>query len=301
MDRKFLELIDDQDSEVSAEIRRYRRRVLEELKKRTRGNELTDTEEFLLAVGVFSAGLALALARILKKYSARAVVTALETSSRDIIRILVKSDLTASEIVKINRITRTAEANIQKILLNRKFPGTKETVSDRLKTLAAGSTATVRNIVFDAQNRGEGAFAIARRIDAYVAPTPTGIRVAPWTMARRVLGRPVSYIPRGIPAGSVNYNAMRIARTETAFTYQQAPYNQYKDLWYVTGFKWILSRAHPKEDLCDEYAAHEEGLGKGVWKKPPRIPHPHCLCRAPAVVLDEQRFLEGLRRRRNRV
>lgn len=163
--------------------------------------------------------------------------------------------------------------------LKRKFPGTNVTTERRFKTIIEGSQRTVRNIINVGMESGTPSWEIAKQIEAYIKPElKTGLRVAPWTIARRELGRPVSYIPKGIPAGSVEYNAMRIARTETVSTYQMAPYLAHKDKWYYNGIKWVLSGSHPEPDECDDYANHNEGIGKGVWQVCPAIPHPHCLC-----------------------
>lgn len=162
--------------------------------------------------------------------------------------------------------------------LKRKFPGTNKDVEQRFKTLIAGAQRTVDNIIELGVKDGTSAFEMAKQIEAYISPAyADGKRVAPWTLARRSLGKPISYIPKGVPAGSVEYNAMRIAVTETAYSYQQAPYLAHKDKWYYNGTKWVLSRSHPKPDTCDVYATHDEGLGLGIWIKPPKIPHPWCV------------------------
>ena len=163
--------------------------------------------------------------------------------------------------------------------LRRIFPGTNKSTEQRFKTIVDGAQRTVDNIIDLGVRDGTSAWEIAKQLEAYISPAyADGKRIAPWTLARRSLGKPVSYIPKGVPAGSVEYNAMRIAVTETAYTYQQAPYLAHKDKWYYNGTKWVLSNSHPKPDTCDEYATHDEGLGLGIWIKPPKIPHPWCLC-----------------------
>lgn len=79
--------------------------------------------------------------------------------------------------------------------------------------------------------------------------------------------------------GGVSYAAMRLGRTELNNAFHQRQIEQAQREW-VTGVKWNLSNSHPKPDACDLYAAHDEGLGRGVWDKnsvPPK-PHPHCMC-----------------------
>ena len=46
-------------------------------------------------------------------------------------------------------------------------------------------------------------------------------------------------------------------------------------------YKWRLSPAHTRPDICDVYANVDFGLGRGVWPKdkvPRRKAHPHCTC-----------------------
>ena len=200
---------------------------------------------------------------------------------------------------KVNKFLNSNQVNttnkIATGFLNRNFPGTKKSVNQRIKTLQDGSEQVVRNIIMQGVIDGKSSWKIAREIGAYVTPNANGLRVAPWTITRRELGKPVSYIPKNIPAGSVEYNAFRIARAETVETYQNATYLANKDKWYYNGTKWHLSRAHPKADRCDDYATHEEGLGTGVWRKKPALPHPHCICFTTTETISTDEMIEGFK------
>ena len=77
------------------------------------------------------------------------------------------------------------------------------------------------------------------------------------------------------------YYFERIARTEVANTYHLAIIKQTEEDEFVIGYKWELSPAHERPDICDVYASVNFGLGKGVWPKkrvPRRKAHPHCTC-----------------------
>lgn len=93
------------------------------------------------------------------------------------------------------------------------------------------------------------------------------------------------------------YNAMRIARTEINHAHREAhirsvmnPDGVMKP--YVLGVRWHLSLSHPEPDICDVWAAHDEGLGAGVYQ-PGSVPvdHPHGLC----YVTTELRAFPGVR------
>lgn len=84
----------------------------------------------------------------------------------------------------------------------------------------------------------------------------------------------------------VDYNATRLARTAMNHVYWQTGINAAKENPFCKAMHWELSDAHYErqvahwgEDVCDEYARHDEGLGRGNFPidKLPR-PHPNCLC-----------------------
>lgn len=84
----------------------------------------------------------------------------------------------------------------------------------------------------------------------------------------------------------VDYNAQRLARTAINHSYFVSNVKQCKRNPYVEAMHWELSAEHDERqvkpfgpDECDDYAAHEEGLGEGNFP-PERIPtpHPQCLC-----------------------
>ena len=84
----------------------------------------------------------------------------------------------------------------------------------------------------------------------------------------------------------VDYNALRLARTAITHAHWAAEKAAAKKNPLCRGLKWNLSDSHYErqiepsgEDVCDEYARHDEGLGEGVWpidRLP--MPHPQCLC-----------------------
>lgn len=88
-------------------------------------------------------------------------------------------------------------------------------------------------------------------------------------------------INRAVKA-KANYNAQRIARTETARAYGQGEFLAYQSDDLIMGYRSVLSSRHPRVDICDMFAeANFYGLGNGVYPKtdgPPYPYHPHCLC-----------------------
>lgn len=96
-----------------------------------------------------------------------------------------------------------------------------------------------------------------------------------------------------VEAGSAGprYQAMRIARTEINAAHREAHIRgtmtetgALKD--HIQGIRWQLSlSSHKVSDVCDVWAAHEEGLGPGIYL-PANVPseHPHGLCVTVSVL-----------------
>ncbi len=288
----LMKTIEELDEFTRQQLFALNQDLQEEFKKYQRGKMLNDSptmlrnfEKFIFKWGgLFAAGLL--------SYNVLAAKRSLKQNN-DILRDEFDKYATNKKSYQfLDAAESKVIKNVSENFLSRKFPGTNKNTEQRLKTVIDGAQQTVRNIVNDGIKSGTSSWDIAKQIEAYVIPNEKGLRVAPWTVARRELGKPVSYIPKGIPAGSVEYNAMRIARTETVSTYQMAPYLENKDKWYYNGTKWVLSKSHPEYDICDEYAAHNEGIGKGVWKICPKIPHPHCMCHTLSLTVPPEEMLE---------
>ena len=160
------------------------------------------------------------------------------------------------------------------------------TFTERIKTVKSGSTKVVRAIVANGVKKGSSAKDIAKAIDIYVKPSGNPAP-SPYSIIRKKLGRPASYVPAGVPSGSIQFNALRIARTETAYTYRQATVDYYKDEPFIAGVKWVLSNSHTQVDICNQWASH------GVYKKDgSTLPagHPNCVCDTEAELVTAKKM-----------
>lgn len=79
---------------------------------------------------------------------------------------------------------------------------------------------------------------------------------------------------------TVEYDAMRIARTETNNAMREANRLALAQSPIVAAARWQLSGNHDKEDECDDLAKADNGFGPGFWPLNdwPVAPHPHCGC-----------------------
>lgn len=148
----------------------------------------------------------------------------------------------------------------------------------RIKTIHEGTEKTVRNIVANGVKEGKSAKQIATDLEQYINPLAGKPKVQPWEQYRKRFGRPKDFTPKDVNPGTLQYNALRIARTESAEVYRQATEDFYADKAWVKGFKWVLSNSHDHTDICDAYAAQ-------AWPKNTKRPfaHPMCLCDWVAV------------------
>ncbi len=96
--------------------------------------------------------------------------------------------------------------------------------------------------------------------------------------ATRLRNQANTYVHRGAPSGSIQYNSMSILRMEMAGIYQCSVADCYEDRPYTEGFDWPLSDRHERTDTCNSNAA---GSPYKTWADLPRT-HPNCLCQVVA-------------------
>lgn len=101
--------------------------------------------------------------------------------------------------------------------------------------------------------------------------------------------------------GGVSYAAKRLARTEINNAFHQSQIRYTREMPWVEGYKWNLSKSHPKGTGCvcaDMASRNHDGIGRGVYKKNnvPGKPHPQCLCFLTNVIKDNADFERQLRR-----
>jgi len=181
-----------------------------------------------------------------------------------------------------------------KAILKRKIG--KNTIEYHIKTIYNGSVKTVRNIVAVGVSKGKSAIDIAKQIEQYIRPTERLTRISPFEWYRK---RFASYKVKNlkqIPPGSVSYNAFRIARSETARTYQDYLVKMNQDKPWVYGFKWNLSASHPFPDICDVWAEKDYGMGAGVYNADNLpIDHPNGMCYVTTVQVAPKDFKNYLK------
>ena len=148
----------------------------------------------------------------------------------------------------------------------------------------------MRDLIQESVAIGQDAVTTARMIQQYVRQGAQTLAKDYPNMMKRMKGR--------VP-GDICYEALRLARTEMTAAFGEGTIAAARVSPSYIGMKWVLSHSHPVADICDVLAAHDEGLGRGVYSpgnEPPYPAHPNCLCALVPIHEEPEKFVEKLKR-----
>lgn len=158
-------------------------------------------------------------------------------------------------------------------------------LSDRIWNTAQHTRDTMRDIV--TAGVGEDAVKVARALETYVNKGAAVTAANFPNMMKRMGAR--------VPL-NIDYNALRLARTELTAAYGEATIAACKASPAVKKVRWVLSNTHPRADICDAYANGGDGHGYYDAKDCPLSPaHPNCLCTIQPVPEDPVALAKRLR------
>lgn len=163
-------------------------------------------------------------------------------------------------------------------------------LSDRIWKQGENYRKAMAEIIQEAVAIGQDAVTTARALETYVKAGRTTLASSYPNMMERMGTR----IPQNI-----SYEALRLARTEMTAAFGEGTIAAARMSPSSKGIRWIISKSHSITDVCDEHAAHDEGLGKGVFpvdEVPPMPAHPHCLCTLVPVHEQPEDFVARLKR-----
>lgn len=161
-------------------------------------------------------------------------------------------------------------------------------LSDRIWRQGENLQNTVRDIIQESVVLGQSTVKTAKMLEKYVRSDARTVAKDYPEMMKRL----------NVPQ-KLNYEAMRLARTEMTAAFGEGIISAARVSPSYKGLKWILSSSHPMEDVCDVRAAHDEGLGRGIYapgNEPLYPAHPNCLCILTAMHEDPTEFVERLKR-----
>ena len=170
------------------------------------------------------------------------------------------------------------------------------TLSDRVWRTGRTLRTNLQSMIQQCVNEGRSAVEFSRAVENFLeVPGPS------WTTAIK---------PSITERGTIKYNALRLARTETNQGYQQAQKFSAENSALVKGIKRNLSASHPTKwppsssymgypEICDYYAlADHHGFGPGVFPKG-EVPedHPNGLCYLTDVLYEGAELVRILRQK----
>lgn len=164
-------------------------------------------------------------------------------------------------------------------IISGEFYKDKKGLSTRIWGIANEFQTDIGYIVNRAIAQKKSAKQLAKDLEQYVQPAAK----RPWDWGK---------VYPSMAGKQVDYNALRLARTSINHSYWLSNVKVCTENPFVTAMHWELSAEHEERqvipfgpDECDDYAAHDEGLGIGNF--PPEkcpLPHPNCLCVQWAVI-----------------
>lgn len=162
-------------------------------------------------------------------------------------------------------------------------------LSDQIWEKSRGARDTIRNIIQDGIAGGQDAITTARALEQYVRGDANVMSKYYEGMMDRMKGR----VPEDL-----SYQALRVARTETTAALGKGSIRSAQSSPSCKGIKFCLSPAHKVQDICDELARHDVGLGTGVYPlddPPPYPAHPNTLSYLVEVHTSPSEFVRQLR------
>lgn len=160
-------------------------------------------------------------------------------------------------------------------------------LSDRIWQQGEKAREAVQDILQEAVATGQSAVDTAGLLQQYIRKGAMSLAADYPNMMERLQA------PRDI-----SYEALRLARSETSKAYWDGAVEAGRNSPSYIGVRWVLSHSHPVPDVCDAYAEHNEGLGRGVYGpgNEPSYPHPNCICTIVAVHEQPEEFVKKLKR-----
>lgn len=181
--------------------------------------------------------------------------------------------------IYLNKVHR----DIIEVLVEGDFYKDGKTISDRIWNYKNEFDETVQGIINAGVSQGRSAVEIAKDLEEFVKPASK---------------RPIeisSLYP--YKKGSIDYNALRLARTTINHTYQTATIKTARTNPFTKGIKWLTSNHNSVCELCRERSEQNDyGLGEGVYPVD-EVPldHPNGKCTLVTVLEDLDEIADRLR------
>jgi len=271
---------------------RYQDRIEQEIRALTGWYE-NEVEEWLTEGLEESARLAIQAEDFAARKHIRGMLDQYEGKPRELLSRAIEDP--ESPFLLIPRYGEGLPQSVRDTVWNERwFDG--NTLSDRIWTQERVLRQNLQGMVEQSINEGRSAVEFAKGVEEYLEKPGTA-----WTTNIR---------PSITGKGSVKYNALRLARTETNRAYWKGEQLGHKESIIVKGTKRNLSASHPLDwppsaafrgydEECQYYAEDDHhGLGPGVFPAGEAVEdHVQGLCYLTSVLLEEDELLSTLERK----
>jgi hypothetical protein len=265
--KDFIRLVIAQESEFQSHLEEFYDDVRESvIQGSTIKDESKINDELPAIVTAFTGAWLATMARF--NSDAASIV-----SSREVDQIQQKYKNTQFTSM-IRYSTEKFKNDTDKNFTKRTYPTDGAPIGERITTISKGSLKTVRNIIRVGIENGKSAKQVSEAIQNYVLKDDDKKWVSPYQYYRERFGYKTKRVPKGIPAGSLQHNTIRIARTEINNTWRYGVIKSHENMPWVKGYNWVLSPSHPDTDICDSWAEGGPYLARDVLG----FGHPFCMC-----------------------
>lgn len=194
---------------------------------------------------------------------------------------------------------------------NNKLPDSAPKLSKKTSTIITSSTDKAKDSFLNRANRGFNLKSkLALQSKEYIKELESAISVAigkgtdAKTLSKQVTNLFLDYAKldkeyklkfgEPIPSKNIQYQAMRLARSEINMAYRDAEQARWRDMPFVIGYEIVLSNNHnckgvPKGhfyDICDDLAGKYPKDFKWLgW-------HPNCRCHAVPIMMTDEQFIQ---------
>lgn len=227
----------------------------------------SDYEKIMKYLNNFTADLRIDLGRVINK-SLNNIIEIASNPYKEMFKYLAnEANLTIVSNAMFKQAIDKSNRAVIAIISNKQY-GARQSMklSGRIWKSTLYARTGITKVINHGMQNGLSARDIAKNLNKYMTPTAKN------TILKKEIGKKFPSNP--------HYYALRVARSEAQYSYQESMYNAGKIMPSYEGIYWVLSNRHPVYDICDKLANEKKYGEKGFYPKgkEPSLAHPQCIC-----------------------
>lgn len=281
--KEFVSLRLQQESDIEGAFNWLRENMITVLERKEGELSPEDVEAILKYLNDFTADLRIDLGRIINKSLEKII----QTGSNPYVEMFKYLANQANLKIVTNKMFKQAidKSNNKVIaIVSNKQYGARQSMklSGRIWKSSLYAKTGIQKVIKHGVNQGMSARDIAKMLNKYMTPTAKN------TILKKDIGKKFPSNP--------HYYALRVARSEAQFAYQESMYESGKIMPSYEGIYWVLSNRHPIYDICDKLANETKYGEKGFYPtgKEPKLAHPQCICTQIQKLANNDDFIDRL-------